>query len=191
MGRFCQLHPRVKINIADSSSEQMLGGIHHGEFDLIIGVRVDDPLICWHSLREENFNVAVPRDHGLADKKMITPEDLDGRRLLLLSRADYPGYWQEVMTYFRDHEINAKVAGEFDGIGSLRLGLEANLGIALVAQGAQMGSKIALKPMVPEPAPISVAVGYAASRPLDPWTEAFVSELEMASGGDPEHRQKK
>ncbi|MCP5535767.1 MAG: LysR family transcriptional regulator [Akkermansiaceae bacterium] len=181
MSRFSQLHPNVKVSIADSSSEQMSNGIRDGQFDLIIAVAVSLAGIEWIPLREEEFVTAVPLQHRLIKKRKIKPSDLDGEKLLLLSRADYPGYWSEVMEYFNEHRINAKVAGEFDGIGSLRLGLEANLGIALVAERARLGKKIKVKRMDPRPDPICVGVGYSADRKPTPWIQAFVSELQMAS----------
>lgn len=181
MGRFSQLHPNIKVSIADSTSEQMITGLRDGQFDLIIGVSIEDPELKWTSLREEVFATAVPEKHRLASKRKIKPMDLDGEKLLLLSRADYPGYWNEVMDYFKEHGINAKVAGEFDGIASLRLGLEANLGIALVAERSRLGKKIKVKRMDPRPDPICVGVGYLADRKLTPWIQAFIAELEMAS----------
>lgn len=181
MGRFSQLHQNVRVTIADSTSEQMINGIRDGQFDLIIGVSMGNPEISWTSLRQEVFATAVPEKHRLATKRKIKPTDLDGEKLLLLSRADYPGYWSEVMEYFEEHGINAKVAGEFDGIASLRLALEANLGIALVAERARLGRKIKLKQMDPRPDPICVAVGYPAGRKLIPWIQAFIAELQMAA----------
>lgn len=181
MSRFSQLHPNVKVSIADSTSEEMSNGIRDGQFDLIIAVSMIKPGIKWTALRQEVFATAVPEKHRLASKRKIKPMDLDGEKLLLLSRADYPGYWGEVMEYFAEHRINAKVAGEFDGIASLRLGLEANLGIALVAERSRLGKKIKIKRMEPRPAPICVAVGYQADRKLTPWIQAFIAELEMAA----------
>lgn len=183
MERFSQLHQNVRVTIADSTSEQMISGVEEGQFDLIIGVSMENPEIKWTSLRQEVFATAVPEKHRLASKRKIKPTDLDGEKLLLLSRADYPGYWSEVMEYFKEHGINAKVAGEFDGIASLRLGLEANLGIALVAERARLGRKIKVKHMEPRPDPICVGVGYSADREPTPWTQAFIAELQLASKG--------
>lgn len=183
MERFSQLHASVRVSIADSTSEQMTEGIRDGSFDVIIAVTMKDPEITWTSLREEPIATAVPVKHRLANKRKIKPSDLDGEKLLLLSRADYPGYWQEVMAYFSEHGINAKVAGEFDGIASLRLGLEANLGIALVAERSRLGRKIKIKRMEARPTPVCVGVGYSSKRELTPWIQAFIAELEMAASG--------
>jgi DNA-binding transcriptional LysR family regulator len=181
MGRFSQLHPRVKVSIADTASGQMMDGLMAGDFDLIIGDSMVDAAIEWVPLRQEVFVMAISEKHRLATRRKIKSSDLDGEKLLLLSRIDYPGYWSKVSTYFKEHGINAKVAGEFDGIASLRLGLEANLGMALVAERSVLGRKIKVKRMEPKPDPICVGVGHSVDRELSPWIRAFIEELEMAA----------
>ncbi len=183
MARFSQLHPRVRVSISDSTSEQMTSGLRDGSYDLVIGVSMTHPDFEWVPLRQEVFVTAVPEKHALARKRKIKPADLDGEKLLLLFRADYPGYWREVMAYFQQHGINAKVAGEFDGISSLRLGLEAGLGVALVAERSRLGNQVKVKKMDPAPDPICVGAGYLAGRELPPWVKAFIAELEMAATG--------
>lgn len=182
MNRFSQIHPSARITLADCTSEEMLGGVKDGRFDLVIGVRSDDPAIAWETLRKEHFMLAVREDHALARKRKITPAHLDGERMLLLSRTDYPGYWREVTGYFRTHGINAKVAGEFDGIGSMRLGLEAGIGVALVAARARMGNQVRLKKLTPCPEPICVAAGIGAGAVSRAVLRAFIDELKLAAG---------
>lgn len=181
MNRFSQIHPAARVTLADCTSEEMLEGVKDGRFDLMIGVRSDEPGIDWETLRKEHFMLAVREDHTLARKRKITPEHLDGERMLLLSRADYPGYWQEVTDYFRAHGINAKVAGEFDGIGSMRLGLEAGIGVALVAARARMGDQVKLKKLTPCPEPICVAAGLRVGVRPSPALRAFIDELKLAA----------
>lgn len=183
MGRFSQLHPKVRVSISDSTSEQMVHGLRDGSYDLVIGVSTRDPEFEWVHLRQEFFVTAVPGSHALARKRKIKPSDLDNQKLLLLSRADYPGYWREVMNYFQQQGINAKVAGEFDGISSLRLGLEAGLGVALVAERSQLGHHVKVKKMDPAPDPICVGAGYLPARELTPAMKAFIAELEIAATG--------
>jgi len=181
MGRFAQLHAGVRVTIADSNSEEMISGVRDGGFDLLLGVSTGERDFEWTTLRQETFVVAVPEKHELVTKRMIKPSDLDEERLLLLSRVDYPGYWKEVSNYFSQHNINAKVAGEFDGIASLRLGLEAGLGVALVAERARLGKHIKLKKMQIPPDPICVGVGRLRERKLQPWVAAFIEELKLAA----------
>ncbi|MEM9237015.1 MAG: LysR substrate-binding domain-containing protein, partial [Verrucomicrobiota bacterium] len=110
---------------------------------------------------------------------VVRPRDLDGERLLLLSRHDYPGYWRKVSDYFADNGVNAKIAGEFDGINSLALGLEAGLGLALVAEGANVGNGVQLMKLKPVPDPICVALGHSSRRRLESWEEDFIEAMRV------------
>ena len=148
------------------------------ELDLILEVATTDPKIHWEKLSEKEFNLAVPTNHALASRRSIKPEHLDGERLLLLSRQEYPGYWEKVTTYFTDHKVNAKIAGEFDGIASLKLGVEAGLGVALVAESAITNPSIKIIPLNPAPAPICISLGYASRRTLEAWERGFLEALQ-------------
>ncbi|RYD70789.1 MAG: hypothetical protein EOP84_26075, partial [Verrucomicrobiaceae bacterium] len=129
MSCFTQAFPNVRVSWFDCSTQEMWDRLERQELDLILEVATSDPKIRWEKLTEKNFGLAVPAEHPLAARRFIKPEHLDGERLLLLSRHEYPGYWEKVTDYFAQHRVNAKIAGEFDGIASLKLGVEAGLGV--------------------------------------------------------------
>lgn len=181
MAVFCQMHPLVSIHLHDSTTEEMWQGIRAGDLDLIIEVATPDRDLKWEVLRRRGFRVAVPEGHRLGKKRTLKASELDGERLLLLSRTDYPGYWAQVTEYFAEQGLNAKVAGEFDGISSLRMGLKAGMGLAFVAEGASLQSPIRLLKIAPEPQPLCVAVGWLSKRKLESWEELFVAELKRAA----------
>ena len=184
ISRYSQIYPQVRVTLADSSSEEMIEGLRDGDFDLIIGVIAAEDEFEWTTLRQDQYVLAVPHDHAYAQKRKIKPADLDQQKLLLLSRTDYPGYWQQVSAYFKQQGINAKVAGEFDGLSSLKLGLEAGLGLALVAARSQLGGKIRLKKIEPQPEPICIAAGRRQQAGSQPWVDAFLTELLAAAKRD-------
>lgn len=181
MGCFVQRHGDARIVLRDLSSEEMLHQLSSGELDLMIGVRSAREGIAWEKLHQRRLVMAVPTGHPLARRRGIQARDLEGQRLLLLSRHDYPEYWQSVTTYFRAHGVNAKVAGEFDGIESLGVALQAGVGIALVAETSEVGRGVRLIPLSPEPPAVCVAVGWRDDRALDPVTAAFVNELKLSA----------
>ncbi|GAA5497040.1 HTH-type transcriptional regulator CynR [Rubritalea halochordaticola] len=179
MGCFVQRHSGVKLELHDETTEEMRRKVLSGELDLMIGVRAHKADMEWVDLDSKKLVLAVPQGHALADKSRIKPGDLEGVRLLLLSRHDYPEYWSQVIHFFKDQGVNAKVAGEFDGIESLGVALRAGVGVALVAERASVGEGVHLIHMQPEPDPVSVAVGWRADRALDAMTSAFVEELSL------------
>ncbi|MFC4991897.1 LysR family transcriptional regulator [Rubritalea tangerina] len=181
MSCFVQRHPSVKVDLLDSTSEEMKEKILNGKIDLMVGAYAPEKGIDWEVLLEKKLFLATPQQHPLANAPVATPELLDGQRILLLSRHDYPEYYRGVLSYFKQNQINAKVAGEFDGIESLRVALEAGIGIALVAEGANVGSEVTLLPLHPSPSPVRVAVAWHNDRSLDTITASFVEELTQAA----------
>lgn len=181
MGCFVQRHPSVRIDLLDSTSEEMRKKILSGEMDLMVGAQSDEKEMEWQVLLEKHLRLAVPKQHVWSRKRSVTSEDLDGERILLLSRHEYPEYFKGVSRFFSELGINAKVAGEFDGIESLRVALEAGIGVALVAEGATVGEGVKLLKVKPSAAPVAVAVGWRGDRALDPITAAFVEELKQAA----------
>ena len=176
---FTQRHPAVRIELLDLSSEEMLDGIRNGSLDLILGVEQETDAVRWQVIREVAVGLVMPKTHRLAAKKVVRAKDLDGEKLLLLSRLDYPEYWAGIREYFRDHGLNAKVAGEFDGLESLMTGLRAGLGVALIsAAAAEAGrGKLVGKKLRPTPQPVRVALGLPSHREPDPVLAAFVGEI--------------
>ena len=175
---FSEKYPRVRVSWFDCSSQEMWSRLKNRELDLILEVASGDPEIRWERLSERPFRVAVPPGHEYAKKRFLTSSHLNGQRLLLLSRHEYPGYWEQVSGYFADQDIDAKIAGEFDGISSLRMGVEAGLGMAFVAGRPEGMTTVKLKP---EPNPICIAMGSLKKRQLSEWEQAFVDEMVKAA----------
>lgn len=177
MGCFSQRHPQVQLQLADCTTEEMKQGLRDGSLDLMIGVRSDEEDLAWQDLRQMECVLAVNEKDPLAKLETVKVGELEGRRFVLLSRHDYPGYWQGVIDYFSEQGMNAKVAGEFDGIESLALALQAGMGLALVASGAAVGEGVKQIPLVPAPAAIKVAAAWSAATAPDPLIAEFVEEL--------------
>jgi DNA-binding transcriptional LysR family regulator len=176
--RFAQLHPRARVQLSDCSSAEMREGLAQGKFDVVVTVpwEGDGALVRWTRLRRHPMRLAVPMSHPFAARERIALGELDGQRLLLFSRADYPEYWQSVGRLFRDHGIDAKVAGEFDGVTSLGAAVEAGLGVALVAAGSRIDRVVTLA-LDPEPEPVCVSAGVPQGREPSPVIGVFIAEL--------------
>jgi len=176
--RFSQLHPRARVQLFDLSSTEMRDGLAQGKIDVAVTVpwEGDAQAVQWTPVRLHGMRLAVPVSHPFAKKKKVALSDLDGQRLLLFSRADYPEYWQSITKMFRDNGLQAKVAGEFDGVASLGAAVEAGLGVALMAAGSRV-DRVILLPLDPEPAPACVAAGVATAKEPSRVVEVFVREL--------------
>jgi len=186
--RFTQFHPRVRVSLYDWSSAEMRSGLAAGKLDLIVAAPcsgMPEP-IRWVALRDYGWQLVMPANHPLGKKKTVSAKDLAGQRLLLYDREHYPDYWDRVTGFFREHNLQAKVAGEFDGVSSLTAALEGNLGIALLAKSSRMNhgpkQRLISRSLAEEPRPIEVAAGVSAETPTSAQVLAFIEELKQAAG---------
>ncbi len=185
--RFTQIHPRVRVSLYDWSSAEMRGGLKSGKLDLIVAapcVGITEP-IRWIPLRDYGWQLVMPANHPLGKKKRISASDLSGQRLLLYEREHYPDYWDRVTSFFREHNLQAKVAGEFDGVSSLTAALEGNLGIALLAESSPIDQgrrqRLITRPLAVEPGRIEVAAGVSADSNTSAQLLEFIEELKLAA----------
>ena len=185
--RFTQIHPRVRISLSDCSSSEMRAGLASGKLDLILAPPGTQQDIRWETLRTYGWRLAVKTSHPLAERKKISTSDLSGEKLLLYDREHYPEYWERITGFFREHKLQAKVAGEFDGITSLLSALEAGLGVALLSENIAIGKghREALTgiPLEKAPGKIVVSAGVLADQPCRPSVLAFIEELKQAAKG--------
>ena len=184
IGRFTQFHPRVRVSLLDLSTAELRAGLGSGKLDLIVaapGAGLAEP-IRWVALRDYGWQVVMPASHPFAAKAVISAEDLAGQRLLLYDREHYPDYWDKVTGFFRERNLQAKVAGEFDGVSSLMAALEGNLGIALLAAGSSLGGRVTARPLAVSPPRIAVAAGVSSASPPTAQVLAFIEELKRAAG---------
>ena len=184
---FTQLHPGVRVSLHDASSLEMQQSLLAGKLDLMVTVPSGAAdAIAWTTLRECGWRLALSPRHRLAKAAEITPEDLRNEGLLLYDRTEYPDYWSRVTSFFKEHKVQAKVAGEFDGIASLTAAVEANLGCAIVAETTRLGQdgsdRVVTRPIRPQPEPIIVAEGVAARHTPPDHVLAFIEEMKLHGG---------
>ncbi len=176
--RFSQLHPRARVHLSDLSSTEMRDALAQGRIDVAVTVpwEGDAQSVKWTRVRRHGMCLAVPASHPFASRKKVPLAELDGQKLLLYSRNEYPEYWQGVTRMFRENNLQAKVAGEFDGVASLAAAVEAGLGIALMAAGSR-SERLVFLPLDPAPDPVCVAAGVSTVRDTSKVVEVFVREL--------------
>lgn len=183
--RFTQIHPRVRITLNDCSSSEMRTGLASGKLDLILAPPIPQQDIHWANLRTYSWRLVVKSTHPFAAQTKIALSDLSGEKLLLYDREHYPEYWDRITGFFRDNKLQAKVAGEFDGITSLLAALQAGMGVALLAENTVIGSgkndSLSSIPLQKDPGKIVVAAGVLANQPCRPSVLAFVEELKRAA----------
>ncbi|MCU0796067.1 MAG: LysR family transcriptional regulator [Akkermansiaceae bacterium] len=176
--RFNQIHPRVRVQLADLSTAEMKAGVLSGALDLIVTVSDEkDRGIVWQPLQTRPWRLAVPATHPFSKLRKVAVARLAEEKLLMFAREGYPDYWQRVGDYFASQRISPRVIGEFDGFSSLAMAIEAGIGVALVADAGRDRNFPALRllKLDPEPSPICVSAGW--SRDPGPAARVLVEEI--------------
>ena len=180
--RFAQLHPRVRVQLADLSTAEMKAGVVAGTLDLIVTVSDErDRGIEWQPLQTRPWRLAVPASHLLAKSRKVPVKRLADENLLMFAREGYPDYWQRVGDYFATQQVSPRVVGEFDGFSSLAMAIEAGIGVAMVADAGRERALPGLRflKLDPDPAPICVSAGW--SRPPGPAARVLVEEIRRST----------
>lgn len=184
LDRFAQLHPDARVRLFDRTSLEMEEGLRQGTLDVMVGIRNEAAAdIHWQSLRQDEWRLVLPARHSLAHEEVVAAEMLDGERLLLFAKKDYPEYWKTVTDYFKKHGINAKVAGEFDGVTSLLAAVEGGMGVALLAAASRVNESqlTVARPLKPDPGMMCVAAGTPKVQDILSLAPLFVNELKEAA----------
>lgn len=183
---FSQMHPALRISLHELSSLEMLQMLGSGQLEVVVGVPASsaDP-VEWVCLREQGWRAIVGRGHPLAKRKSLRAADLEGQRLLIYQRDEYPDYWARIGGYLKKHGVVPQIGCEFDGITSLAAGVQAGLGVAIVAESTGLirdGAKdIRVLGLEPPPEPIRVSAGVVGKHEPPPHVRAFVEELKIVA----------
>lgn len=194
MGAFSQVHPKARVELSDLTNHEMMDALLKGSLDVIVTVPPlkEMPDIAWTTVQHQAWRVALPRQHSLHAKAILTPQDLHEQRLVVYSQREYPDYWAFIGSWFKEHRINARIASECDGVTSLISAVEAGIGIALVVEriACLIPERIVLKPLSPQPQPLPIAAGVVARQKADNVFAVFVEELKRAGELDHEELEK-
>jgi len=83
-----KLYPRLRLQLAEEKTEDILRMVHHGELDAaLLALPVSEEGLEVEILFREPFVLALPDDHPLAGQSLIAMDDLQGSELLLLEEG--------------------------------------------------------------------------------------------------------
>jgi LysR family transcriptional regulator, benzoate and cis,cis-muconate-responsive activator of ben and cat genes len=182
---FAQKHPDARVELFDLSTKEMLAGLENDTLDvaLTVGLEGDRHGLKWTQLVRASWQLAVNRQHSLARRPSITPEDVARESLLVFCQRDYPEYWDIVIGWLRQHRQRPVIAGEYDGVNSLLAAVESGLGVAMVTTSTArlVPERVRLKALSDAPKPLCIAAGHRASRAVEKPLAVFIEELRHAA----------
>lgn len=89
------LYPEFTIATEMRSEEELLQGLRHGLYQMIIINReIEDETIVGHPCGMEKLYFVVPTDHRIANLNYCTFREMDGESFLMVSDV---GYWERIV----------------------------------------------------------------------------------------------
>lgn len=182
---FAQKHPNARVELLDLSTKEMLAGLENDTLDvaLSVGLGRDGHGLKWTPLIHASWQLAVNRDHPLAQCSKVTPAEAVRGPLLVYCQRDYPEYWDIITGWLREHQQRPDIAGEYDGVNSLLAAVESGLGVAIVTTSTTrlVPERVRLKALSALPKPLCIAAGHRASRASEKPLAVFIAELRHAA----------
>lgn len=111
-----RLYPQMTVSIEmKSSDKELIAGLKKDLYQLIVTHSPPDAGLYGRPFRRERLFLSVPLAHPLADRKELTPADIDGQNLLLYTDI---GFWH---SFCREKLPNAHflMMNEWDAFGEV------------------------------------------------------------------------
>jgi LysR family hydrogen peroxide-inducible transcriptional activator len=123
--------PRMELLLFEEKTETVLGQLREGRLDAgVLALPIHDDQLHAEFLFEEPFLLAVPEQHPLAQRKILTLDDLAGENLLLLE--DGHCLRDQALAICRRAGAGEKVGFRATSLETLRQMVAANVGITLL-----------------------------------------------------------
>ena len=83
-----QTYPDLELSLRESQTQTLLADLLEGYLDLLVlALPVEPDEIDTMALFDDRFSVAMPKDHGLAEREEVTQDELGEEHLLLLEEG--------------------------------------------------------------------------------------------------------
>jgi LysR family transcriptional regulator, hydrogen peroxide-inducible genes activator len=181
---------KMPLYVEEGYTHNLRKKLRNGELDvIIIALPFEEPDVVTQVLYEEPFVVLMPKDHPLAAKEAVNPNDLNSEQLLLLGEGHC--FRDQVLTtcpnlqhHGEQSANNVRTAAEGSSLETLRHMVASGLGLTILPVSAADSSLYSADVLVTrpftDPSPSrTVALAWRASFPrhkaIDALREAIKS----------------
>ncbi len=132
IARFKTLYPKIEIHLVIRDTKQIEVGVIKNEFDFgfvgghLAGDEVD--VVPW---RTDELLLVVPRNHPLATKKRVRPQDLRTERFIL--REVGSATRAVILDHLNSSHLNVETVMELENPESVKRAVKSGLGIAFIS----------------------------------------------------------
>lgn len=133
--RFVKLYPKVGLELCENTSAKQLDGLYHRTLDLcFIWPTRDDasPDIGIHPLGKDKLQLVSAREHPLARKAHLAPQDLYGQTIFLTLRQTRMDFYDALMTACRKAGFEPEIRTDLIQLPFIMNVAAARQGIAFI-----------------------------------------------------------
>ncbi len=181
MQRFLKLHPKMKIELFDLSSNGIIKGVRDNKLDLGVTVSIAPQSFDGLELEElGSYEIAVAfhKKHRFTKFDRVPLSKIAVESLITFTRSDHPEAWAATCKILSPYTTDPNIVMECDGISSLVAAVEAGKGVALgfSTMAKIAGNRLTVRPVRPSSLRLPVGVIYKDQRLSDEAAE-FLSVL--------------
>ena len=173
-------NPGIELEIVDSSAGRLEERLVEGDLEVSIHcppANLEDERLHYMPLYREQFLVALPAEHPLAEKNGIRPADLAGMRYLNRVNCEFNGYagaiWQEC-------GLNLETAYRSERDDWILAMAASGLGFGFMPESCVRHPRVVGRPMVEPEFWREVSLVTVRGRPHSPGVGALVREAMRA-----------
>jgi LysR family transcriptional regulator, hca operon transcriptional activator len=176
--------PSTEVVIHSQDSPDLAAGLIRGKIDLaFLRPEKQAPGLKFRPLRKDPLIVVMPRDHALAARRSIRPQDIAGETFIGVSPIRAPTLWAVINDYVKRAGIAVKPDHQAENI-AMAISLVASTGgVSLLPLYAQnlLPKTVVGRPIQGAPPMVDLVIGYneANTSPLLKFLLSKVDELKF------------
>ena len=176
--------PGTEVVIHSQDSPDLAAGLIRGKIDLaFLRPEKQAPGLKFRPLRKDPLIVLMPRDHALAARNSIRPQDIAGETFIGVSPIRAPTLWAVINDYIKRVGIAVKADHQAENL-AMAISLVASTGgVSLLPLYAQnlLPKTVISRPIQGAPPMVDLVIGYneANTSPLLKFLLSKVDELKF------------
>jgi LysR family hca operon transcriptional activator len=176
--------PSTEVVIHSQDSPDLAAGLIRGKIDLaFLRPEKQAPGLKFKPLRKDPLIVLMPRDHALAARSSIRPQDIAGEIFIGVSPIRAPTLWAAINDYIKRVGIAVKPDHQAENLAMAISLVASTRGVCLLPLYAQnlLPETVVSRPIQGAPPTVELVIGYneANTSPLLKFLLSKVDELKF------------
>jgi DNA-binding transcriptional LysR family regulator len=146
VGEFRHQHPGVSMTLNELGVDEQLEALRAGRLDVgFVRGPLDEHGLNVAEIYHEPLVVVTPERHRFGRRKQISGKDLRGEALVLLSREEVPGLFDQVIAICQQHGFSASVEQQATSIQAVLGLVAAGLGVSVLPRSVESLRRVGVR----------------------------------------------